>query len=130
MDKTIGTQFGKVSKEEEKRLREDHYRMTIVMALMAHDEDDMIPALDAIKHHPTAEQLEYYDALMKRLESWRNLASFYRRQALYEYVMEQGHGSLTSGGKILGIGRAGAHAMKQSAEVERLNLVKAEDFVS
>ena len=62
MDKTIGTQFGKVSKEEEKRLREDHYRMTIVMAIMAHDEDDMIPALDGIKHHPTAEQLEYYDA--------------------------------------------------------------------
>ena len=130
MDKVIGTQFGKATKEEAKRLREDHYRKAIIMSIMAHDEDDMIPALDAMKHHTTSEQLEYYDALMKRLEAWRNLASFYRRQALYEYVMELGHGSLTSGGKILGVGRATAHAMKESAEVERLNLVKAEDFVS
>ena len=116
---------------DRKQIQEDRNQEAykdVIAPLMDYDIAKIIPALDSLRGHSTEEQLHVYNQLHDKLETWRNIVSHYKRQALFDHCMETGHGGITHAGKILDVSRQRAHNMFKEAEAERLHQVTADDF--
>lgn len=73
--------------------------------------------------------MQRLDIWSKRLERWSKIISYYKRQALYSYVMEEGRGGVSSAARYLEITRQRAHTMYQQAEQERLTQFTPKEFL-
>ena len=68
----------------------------------------------------TDELLKRLSRCQKRAELWFKVISYFKRQALYTYALENGRGGIAQAGRLLGVTRQRAHDMYKEAENERL----------
>tara|TARA_R100000329_G_scaffold1035_1_gene1966 strand:- start:1158 stop:1535 length:378 start_codon:yes stop_codon:yes gene_type:complete len=83
-------------------------------------DEDFIDACQYDGRQPVF-RMKQFDAWYKRLERWMKIASYFKRQSLYTYATENGHGGIASAAKVLGVTRQRAHDMYKEAESERLS---------
>ena len=73
--------------------------------------------------------MQRLDVWSKRLARWSKIISYYKRQALYTFVMEEGRGGVSRAARYLEITRQRAHTMYQQAEQERLTQFTPKEFL-
>lgn len=84
------------------------------------DEDMLNACKFMMSNTPPDFRMKHLDIWHKKLERWSKIVSYYKRQSLYTYSKQNGHGGNASSGRILEVSRQRAHDMFKQAETERL----------
>lgn len=70
---------------------------------------------------PPEFRMKHLDIWQKKLERWTKIVSYYKRQSVYDYYAQTGHGAGAQSGRILEVTRQRCHDMFKEAEAERLS---------
>jgi len=85
------------------------------------DEDILAACVQKEAEMPPEFRMKHLDIWQKKLERWTKIVSYHKRQALYDYYAQTGHGAGAQSGRILEVTRQRCHDMFKEAEAERLS---------